>query len=50
MHKGAHAVEHACTCKLCWDDFVPAYDILYFCSMCAGFLLEVKQLEHEVGL
>ena len=48
MHKGAHA--HAHTGKLCWDDFVLAYDILYFCSLCAGFLLEVKQLEHEVDL
>lgn len=39
MREGAHA--H--TGKLCWDDFVLAYEI-YFCSMCAGFLLEVKQL------
>jgi hypothetical protein len=46
MHKGARVC--ARTGKLCWDDFVLAYDILYFCLLCAGFLLEVKQLEHEV--
>jgi len=45
MHEGAHA----CTGNLCWDDFVLAYDT-YFCSMCAGFLLEVKLLKHEVDL
>jgi len=45
MYEGAHAR----TGKLCWDDFVLVYDI-YFCSMCVGFLLEVKQLKHEVDL